>query len=352
MPEQKPVVYIFHGDDEYAIDQHIAAMAAKLGDPSMVDLNLIHLDGRTCSDDDLRSAALAMPFLAERRLVVVSRPLARLGTHRGDDVPPPKSPPKAGRSTRERFIALLDSLPDTTALVLVVEDAQQWRRGSYDWDILSEGHWLVKWARQAGERALLKSFSQPAKGEMPAWVRRQAEAQDGQFTPAAAAALAEYLGNDTRLAAQEITKILTYVNFSRPVEVDDVMQLTAQTSQVDMWGMVDALGERNGRKALKLLHDLLENNEPLELYGNIIRQFRLLLLVRELLDGRAGENEVISQLDLRPFVARKLIQQAGRFNLPDLEVIYHRLLEMDLAMKTSQMAADVVLDTFIASLVN
>jgi DNA polymerase III delta subunit len=49
-------------------------------------------------------------------------------------------------------------------------------------------------------------------------------------------------------------------------------------------------------------------------------------------------------------VADKLASQARRFNMDQLEAIYHRLLEMDEAMKSSQMPSDLVLDTFIAEL--
>ena len=77
MAEDRPVVYIFHGDDSHAIQKAIAGMVAKLGDSGLADLNLTRLDGRSASEDDLRSAALSMPFLAERRIVLLANPLAR-----------------------------------------------------------------------------------------------------------------------------------------------------------------------------------------------------------------------------------------------------------------------------------
>jgi hypothetical protein len=41
----KPVVYILHGDDEFAIAEFIAGMEKKLGDPVTADLNITRLDG-------------------------------------------------------------------------------------------------------------------------------------------------------------------------------------------------------------------------------------------------------------------------------------------------------------------
>ena len=42
----------------------------------------------------------------------------------------------------------------------------------------------------------------------------------------AAKQLAAYIGSDTSLAAQEMEKLFTYVNYSRPVEAEDVQLLT------------------------------------------------------------------------------------------------------------------------------
>jgi len=55
-------------------------------------------------------------------------------------------------------------------------------------------------------------------------------------------------------------------------------------------------------------------------------------------------------LKLPPYAARKFVAQARRFTLPDLEAIYHRLLKIDLAAKSSQMERELSLDLLIADL--
>jgi DNA polymerase III delta subunit len=49
-------------------------------------------------------------------------------------------------------------------------------------------------------------------------------------------------------------------------------------------------------------------------------------------------------------VAEKIGAQAHRFSMERLEAIYHRLLEMDIAIKTGEIDADLALDTLIASI--
>jgi DNA polymerase III delta subunit len=60
--------------------------------------------------------------------------------------------------------------------------------------------------------------------------------------------------------------------------------------------------------------------------------------------------DVQNTLGLRDFVAQKVCNQARRFSMPALESIYHKLLEIDEGVKTSQVPLDLALDTLIVEL--
>lgn len=328
---ENPIVYVFHGDDPLTIRRQVEDMINKMGDPTIAELNITRLDGKQASDDDVRSAANAMPFLAERRMVIVTNPFARLNTD----------------ATRKRFLSLLDGLPPSTALLLVIDDVYEQKK----WKSLPEveSNWMRKWLRAAGDRAVYKLCALPRLNEMNEWVRKEAQRQGGRFTPEAASALVAHIGNNTQSASLEIDKLLTYVDRKRVVDVGDVEEMTAQGGQADIFNMVDAMAGGNTRQALSVLHQLLETQEPISLFGMIARQFRLLLQAREVLDEGRG-SQMASELHIHPFVADKLAGQARRFSMAQLEAIYHRLLLVDEAMKTSQMPSDLALDTFIAEL--
>jgi DNA polymerase-3 subunit delta len=332
-PTVKPVVYLLHGDDEFGMRQFVREMEARLGDdPTTRSMNLVSLDGRTANEEDLHSATYALPFLAERRIVVLEHPLERV----------------AGNDAHTRFETLLDHLPESTALVLLFLD--EFKSGGRDkgWQQQNRHAWLFTWCQKAGPRALYRVFKLPSFGEMANWIVKQAEAQGGKITLKAAQALAVRLGSDTQTASQEITKLLTYVDFARPVEPADVEALcVSNVGPTNLFGMVDALAEGNAHNALKLLHDLLETEDAASLFAMIVRQFRLLIQARELLDEGSNAASIGMELHQVSFVAEKLEHQARRFSLPQLEHIYRHLLEIDLASKTSQMPLEVALDEFI-----
>ncbi len=140
-------------------------------------------------------------------------------------------------------------------------------------------HWLQAWVRAAGSKAALRTYQMPQKGEMTRWIISQAKEAGGEFNPVAASVLADYVGGETRVASLEINKLLTYVNFSRPVEVEDVERLTPYANPPNIFEMVDALATGNTAQAQKVFHELLETDEPAMLFGMVVRQFRLLLQV-------------------------------------------------------------------------
>jgi len=338
MKPESAVVIIFHGDDVYAMSQKVEAFTQSLGDPAMVDLNTARLDGRSASDEEIRMAASSMPFLADRRLVVLTHPLAKLNTP----------------SARERFTSFLDSLPPTTAFVMLIEDTYRNKKVNGEWqvvwDVLKDSHWLMKWTSTTDQKVSISEYRLPTGAGMRAWVQQKAVELGGAFHPAAAQTLADQIGNDTRVATLEIEKLLTYVNFARQVEEDDVLLLTAAVHQTNVFDMVDALGQGDERKALRLLQELLEQEDPFAVFGMIARQFRLLLQTREVLDEGGGLDLVQKELGTARFVAEKMATQARRFSLQRLENIYHRLLDVDEAVKTSQMDFDLALELLVTEI--
>ncbi len=330
MSEAKPVVYILHGDDPFAIRRVLESMLAKMGDPGMAELNFSRLDGREANDETIRSAANAMPFLSDRRMVALTHPFAKL----------------TSEAARARFREMLDGLPNSTAMVLVIED--NFERN--DWSTLRRNHWLRKWMEEAGGRAYLQLCQLPSLQRMTEWVRKEARERGGQFSLEAAAALVEHVGNDTRTASLEIEKLLAFVDYQRAVEAQDVAELTARGGQADVFQMVDAMATGNAQLALNLLHRLMEEEDELNLFGMVIRQFRLLLVGREMLDEGQGPADFARGLARSEFVARKTMEQARRFSLERLEEIYRRLLAIDEGVKTSQTSLPVALDSLVAEL--
>jgi DNA polymerase-3 subunit delta len=326
MPEQVPVVYLLHGEDDYAISEFIARLIEKLGDKMMAEVNTTRLDGRASSLDELVGAVSAMPFLVSRRLVILTHPL-EYG----------KSP-----ELQKRFKEVLNKVPPTTALVLVEDHLLTSEK--------AKGRWLEKWAQESDGRAFLRSFRMLTGADLTRWIQKQAKAAGGQISLQAAGMLKDLAGPEPRLLEHEIEKLLAFVNYKREVDEGDVQLLTPSIAKVQDFALVNALRTKDGKGALYILHRELEEKDAIPIFQRIVYQFRQLLLAREVLDEGGGEDDVVRQLSIHPYAAKLAAEQARHFALAELVMIYHRLLELDEAMKTSAMEGELALDLLVTEL--
>jgi len=319
-----PNIYFLFGNDEFAITRQLKEFDSDFTDPTSADMNTARLEARSMSEDDLNNAVNAMPFLAKRRLVLLENPSGKYNNP----------------SARKKFLAFIEKTPETTHLVMYesVEPKE------------AERHWLVKWAEKNSKLIQTKAFMLPRLRDMTGWIINETKKQDGQIEPHAAEMLKDMVGVDTRQAGMEISKLLAYVNWARPVTGQDVEAVCIVTSQQSVFDFVDALANGNGKSAQHLLHRLLESEDEFSLWGMVIRQFRLLIQAREILDGRGNQNDVARALSVHPFVAEKTTQQAGRFSIESLETIYRKLLKIDEGVKTSQVTLDLALDRLVVEL--
>lgn len=325
MSKPSPSIYLLHGNDEFAIRSFLdEKLKARLGESSDTTMDITTLDGRSKSLEAIQAETHTVPFLAKRRMVVLTHPLTLA----------------KGKTKQGKFLELLESVPPSTALVLL-EDK-----------LLKKSHWLLNWAEAHPTQAWAKTFPLPTGAAMTRWILDQARGMGGDFDNQAAQLLASYIDEDPRLAKSEINKLLTYVDFSRAVKEEDVRNLVSDVRQGDIFAMVDAIGYGDGEKALGMMRRLLEEGDALPLFGMIIRQFRLLIQVRELLDENPGmsSDDMAAEMGVHPFPIKKITPQAKLFTLPQLKKIYHQLSDVDQAIKTGQLDSKLALDLLIASL--
>lgn len=334
-----PHIYFLHGDDPAGLTERINTLCMSLSDPGMADLNLTRLDGRTCDENDIRNASLAIPFLADHRLVIVHNPLAKL----------------LSDNNRQRFLTFLGEVPPSTQLVLVINDESSWRKNAQGrwektWKVLNVSHWLMKWAKENPGLVSEEGFHLPDQKEMPGWITEEAKKQGGQVSPQAASALAEFTGSDTQIARQEIVKLLTYVDFARPVTDEDVNAVSISLNQATVYQFNEAVATGQKSKGLHLLHQLLETDDPIMIFGSLVSHFRRLLLIKESIQQGDKPDSISKDFGLYGKSVDIVLQQCRRFSPQELKNTYLRLAELDFEIKNGKTPADLALEMFLMEL--
>lgn len=331
--------YIFHGEDEFGQAEELLTLRRRLasGDPAMAELNTNFLDGSRLTLDELVHVCNSVPFLSDRRLVIVSGLLSRLSQD-----PKEKGGEETGQKRRflENLAAYLPTLPPTTRLVFV-EDRT-----------LPPSHPILKLAkaREKERQAFVRLFAKPKDSELPRWIEERVRSQKGSISREAASLLAVLIGGDLRLLEQEIEKLLLYAD-GQQISTEDVQTLVSRARETKVFDLVDCVGQRQTGKGLQLLYRLFEEGEePLSLLAMLARQIRILIQVKELRAKGLTEAEITERLGVHPYVVEKGLNQARNFTMAQLEIAHQRIVDTDWSLKTGNMSERLALELLVIDL--
>ncbi|MBE2224740.1 MAG: DNA polymerase III subunit delta [Anaerolineae bacterium] len=313
--------YIFHGDDSHSQKEYLAKLTAKFGDPGMLDLNTTRFEGYV-SLRDLSQACDAMPFLAPVRLVIVEGLLSHA---------------KVDKVYEKSLADYLPHMP-TSARLVFLEDKP-----------LSAKNALIKLAEKT-ENGYVKQFSQPEGRDLEKWIQKRAAEKGGTISFQAVHLLAINIGSNLAMQDNELEKLILYKG-NAEIMPADVELLSPYLAEASIFDLVDALGNRNEKKAALLLQKkFAEGTDPFYLFSMFIRQFRLLIQVKEAAQDGSRPPAISQQLKMHSFVAGKLYQQSQQFSLPQLEQIYCHLLNVDVQVKTGRNDLTTALNLLVAVL--
>lgn len=353
---------VYHGTDEYAAREELDRLRVTGG----FDINQDVFTGDEADPTRIRVICDTLPFLSERRLVVVlGLPKQKRGSAAkdDDDAPtadaegdgadgaadaededtPPIAKGKAPKKLDARALvkALLDYAPKIpeTATLVVVAMREPDAKPTATLTALIEG------ARKLGGA---REFNIPTKGELSRWVTARAKAVGARITPEAAEALIAAVGDNTRELVSEIEKLSVYAGRGAPIDISAVRALTPDLRQSKGFDLTDALAGGQRVRALTLLHEFLaEGQAPLQVLGLIASQTRALLQVKALAERGMREQQIAAAAGMAPYAVTKALRIAGQFTYDQLRAAHRAALNVDVALKSSQMSPEMALDLLL-----
>ncbi|HEY0756163.1 MAG TPA: DNA polymerase III subunit delta [Ktedonobacteraceae bacterium] len=339
--------YLLHGNDEFTCREHLKELRRQ-GDFAY---NQDRYTGGEVSLATITATCNTFPFLSEQRLVILDGlPKKR----RGEDASlsnsvaesaetgskaRKKKGGKSGSETRASFekglAEAIPTLAPSTVLIVLIDEE------------LSASSPLLK-AAEAHGKALQATL--PKGAALESWIKRRAQSCDVKISGEAVTMLADFIGNQLRLLANELEKLATYVGAGKTIEASHVRLLSTQVQEARIFDLTDALAGRNRALALNLLHDLLSDGlHPLAILPTITSQVRNLLLVKELATSGLRAQQIASALGSPPFLVEKALRNIGKFSTKQLDHTYHQLLETDAALKRSRLTPEMALDLLIVN---
>jgi DNA polymerase III subunit delta len=305
------------------------------GDVAVLSMSTTVFDGVQVNFDDLKNACETVPFLSDKRLVIVYGLLEKFAVKTASGRNNASKKTETQNYTYETFADLLNRIPESTLCILIESE-------------IKDNNPLFK---MIAPSATIKTFPALKALDLQQWANQRVADEGGSISPSAVRLITRLVGGNLWILSSEIKKLVLYTD-GRRIEEDDVNKLVAYTQQASIFGMVDAIIEFNLQRAESLVQQLLQGGEsPIGLLSMLNRQMRLIVRARDLKNQKLPETEIRSRLGIgHEFILRKTLEQAQHYTLPRLREVYDQLLEADIAFKTSKYEGDLALNILIAEL--
>ncbi len=329
------MLYILLGQDDFSLRQSLKEIKKSIGNQEFLEANTTILDGQPVTFDQLSTACATVPFLAEKRLVIINGLLERFES-KSKTKPQKKSANISKQQNElESLIAVISRIPDSTILVLI------------DGRIRSNNPLL----RELSAKAKVKSFPLLRDARLRQWIQNRVVAEGGSISPQAVDLVAKLVGSDLWITANEIEKLILFTSGCR-IEEDDIKAVVSYAQEANVFAMVDAILDSRTGAAEESLQQLLQRGAvPAYLLVMLSRQVQMIVRVKELEKQGKSKVEIQNRLGLvAEFALDRTLEQANRYPLERLKGVYNKLLETDLALKTGKFDGELALNILIAEL--
>jgi DNA polymerase-3 subunit delta len=333
-PGGQELLHVLIGEDDFSIRQALEEIKKRIGDPAALMTNTTTLDGRQVTLAQLQNACDTVPFLAEKRLVVVEGLLERF-EFRANSGRKKSARPAERQDEYKSIMDCVSKIPDFTELVLV------------DGRIGGSNPLL----RELSAITRVRTFPLLKELQLRQWIEHRVAEAGSSISPQAVNLLVRFVGNDLWVMSHEVDKLSLFAR-GRCIEERDVRAVVSYAQEANVFAMVDAILEFRVGIAQELLQQLLERGAaPAQLLVMLSRQVRIIYQIKEMRSRKKTRNEIQHKLGLTSdFVLRKAWEQADKYTPARLREVYHRLLEADLAIKTGKYDGELALNILVAEL--
>ena len=317
---QIPSLLLFEGEEEYMKQSALAALRKKLLPEGLEDLNETLLDAP--ETDQLIAAAETMPFMADRRLVIVRDHPALIGRAEADD----------------RLAFYLTSVPPTTVLLFFCTKKPDGRKKLYT--IIRKQNGIV-------------TFSPLKDRELTAFVSSAFKSFGKECDERTADFLIFTCGSDASRLMTEIAKIASHSGNDAPVHPDEIKSLATPSAECTVFQMVDAVvSGQNQRAFLLMRNQLLNGTDRLYMLSMLLRQFRLLQHIRIMQYEKCTRDFIRSALGVPPFAADQYMRQASMYTNAQIKKAVSICFETEYAVKSGRMNQEGSLESVMLKLLN
>ena len=315
-----PSVLLFEGEEEHLKQAALDALQKKLLPEGLEELNRTLLDAP--ETDQIIAAAETLPFMADRRLIIIRDHPALTGRAEADG----------------RLVDYLPSVPSTAVLVFFCTQKPDGRKKLY-----------------AAVRKLngIVVFSPMKDRELTSFVIAAFRDLGKECDERTADFLVFTCGNDTGLLLTEIAKVASHAGDAPSVHPDSVRAVATPSAECTVFQMVDAVVSGQSSRAFLLMRNqLLAGTDRMYMLSMLLRQFRLLQHIKIMQYEKRSSADIRSALGVPPFAVDQYVRQASGWSNGQVKTAVNLCFDTEYAVKSGRLNADGAVEAVMLKLLN
>ena len=294
--------YLLYGEEAYLRRQYKDRLREAMTEEGDT-MNYSYFEGKDISVGAVIDLAETLPFFADRRVIVMEN--SGLFKHGGEQ------------------LAEYLSAPAESAYFIFVETEVDKR---------------CRLFKTVSAKGLAVEFPVQNEATLKKWILGIIKKEGKQITEPALNYFLEKTGTDMENIRKELEKLMCYCMDKDAVREQDIEDICTKRVSSHIFDMINAIADKQQKKALDLYYDLLALKEPaMRILFLITRQFNMLLQVKELKSKGYDNKTIGTKVGLAPFIAGKYAAQAARFKTADLRTALEACMEAEESVKTGRM---------------
>ena len=238
-------IYLLYGEETYLKKQYKEKLRNAMLSPDDT-MNFAYYEGKGINVKEVIDLAETLPFFAERRLIIIE---------------------DSGffKNASPELADYIKELPETTSMIFVENEID--KRGKLYKAVKSCGR-VVELGRQ-DEHTLIR------------WIAGNVKREEKQIREQTIRYFLEKVGTDMENIQRELEKLFCYTLGKEIITEEDVEEICTTQITNQIFDMVNAVAEKQQKKALDYYYDLIALKEPpMRILFLLTRQFKLLLEVK------------------------------------------------------------------------
>ncbi|NLY86381.1 MAG: DNA polymerase III subunit delta [Tissierellia bacterium] len=322
-------VYLFTGIEKYLIDKTIDMLREKYIDKSFETLNYVVLDGKDIDFDNILDACETLPFMAEKKLVII-KDINEVMENKGTDFD----------KRLGEYISKLDHY-----LTLIIIDKS---------NSLNKTSNIYKAVKKLGG---VVEFNKLKGRDLNAWVEKKFKEYNKNISYGNISYFIQSSSYSTYNSLNTLydleNEILKIVNYTQEKEIskEDIDLVLSRTLDTNIFNLLSYLNRRDSEAALRTFNELYISNEPVQrILAMIIRQIRLMLSYKLYRERGDTEGSIQKKLQIKDYEFKRISKESSSFSKEYLLQALELILRLDIKQKTSSQDEKLALEMLIIQL--